>query len=105
MEAMTGFKHPPTPPAIPNAGELELPVRRIEQTASAYYPDVPGARLLAEAGVLAELVEGLRERYGPAIAEQAARVRHRFVHRPPAWPGDSARVWVTVVFYQLDTSQ
>lgn len=98
------FQHPPTPPAIPNDAELELPVRRIEQTASAYYPDVPGARLLAEAGVLAELVEGLRERYGPAIAEEA-RARHSFVHRPPAWPGDSARVWVTVVFYQLDTAQ
>lgn len=86
------FKHPPTPPAIPVTAAL--PAVRVH-TLSAYYEDVPGARHAAQEGILQRLAEDLRDRYGPAIVEEVRR-RHHFVHRPPAWPGDTARVWVTV---------
>lgn len=98
------FKHPPTPPAIPTDAVLTTVHRRVVHTLSAYYEDVAGARQAAEEGVLQRLADSLRVRYGPAVVEEVRR-RHYYVHRPPAWPGDMARVWVTVELPDRDAAQ
>lgn len=89
------FKHPPTPPAIPTTGLLAIVPARVEHVLSRSFPDVPGALRRIEEELEAEMVENLRERYGEGPA-RAATDRGRWVLRPPAWPGDVARLWLTV---------